>query len=294
MLFRSKQYTFLMMGAGNGGIEHMNSASISFKGDSLGNPNGYQGWLSYVSHEYFHHYNVKRIRPLALGPFDYDRENLTSMLWVSEGLTVYYQDIVMVRAGLTTRDQYLDKMARTIAGVENASGHRYQSTTESSLFAWGGSGIGGDRNTSVSYYSKGTALGALLDLKIRNESKNGKSLDDVMRALYRKYYQGKKRGFTDAEFQQECESAAGGPLAEVFEYASTTKDIDYPKYFAYAGLEIDVTAADGKGAYLGVNTRSQDGKLLVAGVSAGSPAQDRKSTRLNSSHIQKSRMPSSA
>jgi len=267
-----KHYTFLMMGTGNGGIEHSNSASIHFNGNSLLSTEGYQRWLSYVAHEYFHHYNVKRIRPLALGPFDYDRENMTTMLWVSEGLSVYYQDIVMVRAGLTTRDQYLEKIQGTIARVENATGHRYQSATEASLAAWGGSGIGGDRNTSVSYYDKGPALGVLLDLKIRHDSNNQRSLDDVMRVLYRRYYQEKKRGFTDAEFRLECETAAGGSLAEVFDYASTTRDIDYPKYFAYAGLEIDVAAKDGKGAYLGISTRSQSGKLFVEAVSAGSPA----------------------
>jgi len=268
-----KKYTFLMMGTGNGGIEHTNSASIQFNGNSLLSPDGYQRWLSYVAHEYFHHYNVKRIRPLALGPFDYDRENLTTMLWVSEGLSVYYQDIVMVRAGLTTPAQYLEKMQGTIARVENATGHRYQSATEASLSAWGGSGIGGDRNTSVSYYDKGPILGLLLDLKIRHESRNQKSLDDVMRVLYREYYQEKKRGFTDAEFRQECEMAAGGSLSETFEYVSTTKDIAYPKYFAYAGLEIDMTPKEGKGAYLGVNTHTQESRLFVAGVSAGSPAE---------------------
>jgi predicted metalloprotease with PDZ domain len=273
-----KHYTFLMIGQGNGGIEHTNSASIFFNGAGLTNANAYQGWLSYVSHEYFHNFNVKRIRPLALGPFDYDRENVTNMLWVSEGLSVYYQDLLMVRAGLTTPEQYLAKMTRTIAGVENASGHRYQSATESSLYTWSvysgtvpGQGV--DRNTTISYYDKGPALGVLLDLKIRDASHNKRSLDDAMRGLYRKYYQQKKRGFTDAEFQQECEAAAGGSLAEVFEYASTTKEIDYQKYFALAGLDIDVTPSDGKGAYLGLNVRMMDRKLGIASVLPGSPAE---------------------
>ncbi len=274
-----KHYTFLMIGQGNGGIEHTNSASIFFNGDSLTNANGYQNWLSYVTHEYFHNFNVKRIRPLALGPFDYDRENYTSMLWVSEGLSVYYQDLIMVRAGLTTPEQYLAKMTRTIAGVENASGHRYESATESSLYTWGV--YGGfpvmDRNVTISYYNKGPALGVLLDLKIRDASQNRRSLDDVMRALYRKYYRQKKRGFTDEEFQQECEAAAGQPLAEFFEYASTTKEIDYPKYFALAGLDIDVTPdvapGEGKGPYLGLNIRMMEGKLGIASVLAGSPAE---------------------
>jgi len=222
-------YTFLMIGTGNGGIEHTNSAACFFNGNSLGDENGYQRWLSYICHEYFHNFNVKRIRPVALGPFDYDTENLTNMLWVSEGLSVYYQDLVLVRAGLMTRDQYLEKMKTAITRFENASGHHYQSTTESSLYTWGTSGVGGDHNTTISYYDNGSMLGAMLDLKIRNESRNQKSLDDVMRALYRKYYLGKKRGFTDAEFRQECENAAGSPLTEVFAYVSTTQDVEYAK-----------------------------------------------------------------
>ena len=267
-----KHYTFLLIGTGNGGIEHANSAACFFNGNSLNDENGYQRWLSYICHEYFHHFNVKRIRPLALGPFDYDMENLTDMLWVSEGLSVYYQDLILVRAGLMTRDQYLEKMQNAITRFESGAGHHYQSATESSLYTWSGSALRGDRDTTISYYDNGAMLGAMLDLKIRNESRNQKSLDDVMRALYRKYYVGKKRGFTDAEFRAECESAAGGPLTEVFEYASTTRDVDYAKYFLYAGLEVSATMQEAPGAYLGVNTQTLDGKLVVSEITAGSPA----------------------
>lgn len=136
---------FLLMGKGNGGIEHGNSAAVSFNGDSLTMESGYARWLSYVAHEYFHNFNVKRIRPLALGPFDYDQENLTDMLWVSEGLSVYYEDLVLVRAGLLTSDQYLGQMAGAIAKFENAPGHRYQSAAEASLDTWGTAGIRVDR-----------------------------------------------------------------------------------------------------------------------------------------------------
>jgi len=288
-----KHYTFLLMGRGNGGIEHLNSASIQFDGKSLDTPAGYLRWLGYVSHEYFHNFNVKRIRPIALGPFNYDMENLTHMLWVSEGLSVYYENLVLVRAGLMTRDQYLDEMKRAIASFDNSPGHHYQSATESSWNTWNaGSGVGGDRNTSISYYDNGTMLGAMLDLKIRTESKNRKSLDDVMRALYRQYYLQKQRGFTDAEFRQECESAAGGDLAEVFSYADSTTDVDYGKYFQLAGLSLRSTADDAPGAYWGVNTHFQEAPpktaagggpfagrgapemmLMITSVTPGSPAE---------------------
>jgi predicted metalloprotease with PDZ domain len=254
-----RHYTFLMMGRGGGGIEHSNSSSNQFDGTRLSTPNGYLRWLSFICHEYFHNFNVKRIRPLALGPFDYDQENLTNMLWVSEGLSVYYQDLVLVRAGLMTKAQYLDKMATVIGSFDNASGHHYQSATESSWNTWSaGSGIGGDRNTTISYYNNGAMLGAMLDLKIRDGSQNRKSLDDVMRALYKKYYLDKKRGFTDAEFRQECESAAGGDMREVFEFAATTKEVNYGKYFALAGLKLDSTGAEAPGAYLGLDTHTQE------------------------------------
>ena len=266
-----RHYTFLLMGKGIGGIEHLNSASISFDGASVATVKGRRRWLSYVSHEYFHNFNVKRIRPLALGPFDYDAPNLTDMLWVSEGLTVYYEDIVLVRAGLDTRDQYLDEMSSALARFENGSGHRYQSATESSLTTWD-TPFGGGNRAMISYYNNGAMLGAMLDLKIRHESGNRASLDGAMRALYEKYAIEKNRGFTDAEFRAECESAAGADLGEVFDYAATTLEPDYAKYFAYAGLALRTTVEDAPGAWLGVNMQTADGRLVVASFSAGSPA----------------------
>jgi predicted metalloprotease with PDZ domain len=116
-----KRYAFLLIGAGNGGVEHLNSASIAFNGNSLNSETGYRTWLSYVAHEYFHNFNVKRIRPIALGPFDYDTENLTNMLWVSEGLSVYYEDVVVERAGLMTRAQFLERLQNSMGKFENAS-----------------------------------------------------------------------------------------------------------------------------------------------------------------------------
>lgn len=270
-----RHYTFLTMGAGGGGIEHLTSAAMMFNGDSLGDPAGYSRWLSFAAHEYFHTYNVKRIRPIVLGPFDYDRENYTHMLWVSEGFTVYYEDLILVRAGLMTRDQYFDRVRKNIQHYENSPGHLFQSASEASFDTWIKYMTRGENiaNTTISYYDKGAALGLLLDLKIRNESRNRKSLDDVMRALYQKYYKQKKRGFTDEEFREECESAAGMPLTEFFEYANTVKDIDYAKYFAYAGLDIDGKPVEQPGAFLGAATQLQDGIPVISSVEWDSPAQ---------------------
>ena len=233
-----RHYTFIMMGRGQGGLEHLNSMAVFSSIPNLDNPDSSASWLSFIAHEFFHSYNVKSIRPVALGPFDYDKENYTNMLWVSEGFTVYYQNMIINRAGFLPREKFLENLSSTIAKCENSPGHLLQSVTESSHNAWTQSFFGSENE--VSYYDKGDILGALLDLKIRYETKNEKTLDDVMRTLYQQYYKEKKRGFTDEEFQHVCESVAGCPLPEIFEYASTVKEIDYPKYFAYAGLDIEM------------------------------------------------------
>lgn len=269
-----RHYTFLAIGPGGGGLEHLNSTALTFNASGLTSPAGYKRWLSFVSHEYFHHYNVKRIRPITLGPFDYDRENYTNLLWVSEGISVYYEDVILNRAGLLSRDEVLERFQSSIARFENGSGHLFQSATESSFDTWMKffSRGGNTANTTISYYDKGAALGMLLDFKIRNETKNQKSLDDVMRTLYRKFYKEKKRGFTDQEFREVCESEAGGSLSEIFEYASTVKGIDYPRYFAYAGLDIDVQPRELAGAWFGAAAQDQNGNLMILNVEMDSPA----------------------
>ena len=246
-----KHYTFIIMGPGNGGLEHRNSTAVfSSARYTMDTKASYNAWLSFLAHEYFHLYNIKAIRPVALGPFNYDKENLTHMLWVSEGFTVYYEYAVLNRAGLLTRAEFLNSLTGDIAKFENIPGHQLQSATASSYDTWIQFFNRNENaaNTTISYYDKGCALGVLLDLKIRNETKNKKSLDDVMRALYKDFYQDKKRGFTDLEFRQACEKIAGTPLDEIFSYASTVKDIDYQKYFAYAGLQIDLNPLPGEGS----------------------------------------------
>jgi len=268
-----RHYTFLMMGRGGGGIEHSNSSANQFDGAARTTPAGYLRWLSFIAHEYFHNFNVKRIRPLALGPFDYDQENLTDLLWVSEGLSVYYQDLLLVRSGLMSREQYLEKLTTAIGTFETAPGRNYQSATESSLNTWNsGSGVAGDRNTTISYYNNGAMLGAMLELNIRTASGNRRSLDDVMRGLYRKYYLEQKRGFTGAEFRAECEAAAGTPLGEVFDYASTSREVDYARHFALAGLRLDMTPAPADGGYIGLHTSTREvppSELPLAGGGRG-------------------------
>jgi predicted metalloprotease with PDZ domain len=254
-----KHYTFLLMGSAAGGVEHLTSAAMYFDGNSLTTPDGYRRWLSFAAHEYFHTYNVKRIRPIALGPFDYDHENYTTMLWVSEGITSYYQDLIVRRAGLMTPEQYYKTLTDNIATYENNSGHQFQSLAESSIDTWH---RGDDAaNTTISYYDKGKAIGALLDFKIRSATQNRRSLDDVMRTLYKEYFQEKKRGFRDEEFREVCERVAGVPLPEIFDvYVATTKEVDYAKYFNLLGLKIDTELRGQPGPYLGADFGRGDGR----------------------------------
>lgn len=263
-----RHYTFLLMGTGGGGVEHLTSAAMYFNGDSLTTADGYRRWLSFAAHEYFHTFNVKRIRPIRLGPFDYDHENFTTMLWESEGFTSYYMDLIVRRAGLMTDEQYYKTLSDNIAAYENVPGHMFQSAAQSSIDTWNR----GDNsaNTTISYYNKGAAIAALLDFKIRSETNNRRSLDDVMRTLYKVYFQEKKRGFTDQEFRETCEQIAGVPLTEIFDvYVASTKDVDYEKYFGLMGLKIDTEPHAQPGAYLGAVFGGSGGTAAPPGAGRG-------------------------
>ena len=269
-----RHYTFIGIGPGAGGIEHLNSTTVSF---NLKNPNA-QSWLRtyfFLAHEYFHHYNVKRIRPIELGPFDYENGSRTKMLWVSEGLSVYYEYLIVKRAGLCNEDELLSAFRSNILAYEDKPGRLYQTLEQASYETWSDGPFGrtGDEvNKTISYYDKGPVVGMLLDFKIRHQTKNKNSLDDVMRSLYRQFYQKKKRGFTEAEFRAVCERIAGTSLADIFDYVSTTKELDYKKYLDYAGLDIDTTLKAIEGGWLGLTTRTRNDSVTVSSVDWESPA----------------------
>ncbi|MCK0179729.1 hypothetical protein MWU50_10530 [Flavobacteriaceae bacterium S0862] len=234
------EYTFIAIGPGNGGIEHLNNTTISFNGARLGTDAGMNKMMNFLAHEYFHHYNVKRIRPLEVGPFDYEKGSKTNLLWVSEGLSVYYEYIIVKRAGLINDRTLLQNFEKNINTFENNPDRKHQSLTQASYETWKDGPFGNrGKGTSISYYQKGPIVGLLFDFAIRNATENEKSLDDVMRYLYREYYKKKKRGFSDAEFQEACETIAGVSLKSLFEYVYTTKEIDYNKYLNFGGLQIE-------------------------------------------------------
>lgn len=232
-------YTFLGIGPGQGGIEHLNSAAVSFTGEELNDKAARQRTYSFLAHEYFHHYNVKRIRPVELGPFNYDAANRTRLLWVSEGFTVYYEYLVLQRAGLMSGADLLQALNGHIQSCEQRPGNRVQSVTVASYETWDDGPFGGDPAKTISCYEKGPVLAFLLDLRIRHATGNKQSLDDVMRALYRQYYLQLQRGFTPAEFRETCETIAGQPLADFFVYVETPAPVNYQQYLAYAGLTMN-------------------------------------------------------
>ena len=279
-----RDYTFLLMlhPTAGGGLEHLNSTALIMRRYNFRPEAAYDDFLSLVAHEYFHLWNVKRIRPDALGPFDYTGENYTRLLWVAEGVTSYYENILSRRAGVISDKEYLTTIANTIRGLQNTPGRLEQSIEEASFDAWI-KYYRPDENTlnsAISYYDKGAIVGLLLDLEIRRRSAGAKSLDDVMRYLYDEFAK-KNRNFTPEDFQRAAEMAAGASLDDFFRRSVRGREeLDYNTAFAAVGLQLQTTAAStadaskpaAPKAYFGANLRQDADRLVVTSVPAGTPA----------------------
>ncbi|MDI9858440.1 M61 family metallopeptidase [Flectobacillus roseus] len=268
-----KDYTFLIhnLAAGGGGLEHLNSTTCQTSRGVYENEKSYKGFLSLIAHEYFHLWNVKRIRPKALGPFDYENENYTHMLWYSEGGTSFYENYILRRAGIFSPEEYIKSYMDDVNTIENQPGNAIQSAAESSWDAW----IKyyrpneNSRNSTVSYYDKGAVLGGILNLAILSSTKGEKNLDDLMRYLYQNYYKKLGRGFTDEEFMKATDIVAGKDMSSFFKnYIFGTESIPYNVYLAPVGLKIVDTNADNTNAFLGADLRA--GK--ISSVRRDSPA----------------------
>jgi predicted metalloprotease with PDZ domain len=231
------RYVFLnAFRRGAGGLEHLNSSLLSSAPDPA-SATATLRWLEYVSHEFFHAINVKRLRPIELGPFDYDHVPRSPSLWISEGLTSYYGDLAVARAGVGTRDDFLASLSALIRNLQTSPGRLVQTLTQASLEVGSGqgSGIGGDRTTTVSYYEKGAIVGLLLDARIRRATGDARSLDDVMRLAFARY--GGERGFTPEQFQATAAEVAGTGLEDFFRRAlMTTEELDYREMLDWFGL----------------------------------------------------------
>lgn len=272
----NKHYTFIVHNyeRGGGGLEHLNSTVLGASRNQYANERGYNGFLDLVAHEYYHLWNVKRLRPVALGPFDYDNEVYTTNLWIAEGFTAYYENKLTHRAGFNDQLTFVNKLAGAVAAVENTPGSRVQSAAMASYDAWIKQYRPDENssNSSISYYSKGEVIGLLMDLAIANATKGAKSLDDVMKAMYLQC-KAQGKGYTDAEFKAMVEKVSGISFTSFWEkYVNGTEPVDYATYFGYAGVTVR-NENEGKGVpYLGVASRKVEGRMFITAVSRNSAA----------------------
>ena len=305
------RYKFLnVVSEASGGLEHDNSTLVMTSRWNFRDQEKYEDWLSLISHEFFHTWNVRRLRPANLATYDYEIENNTRSLWVSEGITSYYEDLILARAGLISQASYLKRLSKSIEKLQTNPGRNVQSLAESSFDTWikfyrpdENSG-----NSRVSYYVKGCIVGFLLDAKIREVTNNAKNLDDVMRVLYQRH--SGPKGFSETEFASIVSEVAGADMTGwLAQHVETADELDYQQATNWFGLhfspqdsasdksadadgsaeatEPDVQAAtDSKddddasktvpaktpSPWLGVTTSEGSGPLVITGVIAGSPA----------------------
>ena len=292
------RYVFfnLLVEAG-GGLEHKNSTVLMASRWATRTRSSYLGWLGLVSHEFFHTWNVKRLRPVELGPFDYETEILTKSLWLAEGVTSYYDLLLVRRAGLCTVAEYLGgnppgassesgESKNDIESLQETPGRLVQPVETASFDSW----IKYYRrdensvNTSISYYTKGAVAGFLIDAKIRQATDGAKSLDDAMRLAYSRY--SGEKGYTPNEFRATVSEVAGTDLAPFFvSLLESTDELDYTEALAWYGLrfkplgddadkdkdkEKEKTKKPAK-AWLGLSTSGTGGRLTVTTVKRETP-----------------------
>lgn len=281
-----ERYVFmtLAVGDGYGGLEHRASTALICRRDDLpakGKPemtDGYRTYLGLCSHEYFHTWHVKRIKPAAFAPYDLTRENYTPLLWLFEGFTSYYDDLMLVRAGLISQQEYFTLLGKTIGAVLSGSGRLRQSVAESSFDAW----IKYYRqdenaaNAIVSYYTKGSLIALAFDLSIRTQTRHRKSLDDVMRLLWQRYgrdfYAGRPTGIEETDVEALFVEATGADLKKLFRDAvNGTRELPLDALLTPFGIDL---AADTNGRLsLGARVRTTGNECTLASVFDAGAAQ---------------------
>jgi predicted metalloprotease with PDZ domain len=270
-----EKYLFLLhlSSSGYGGLEHKDCCTLNYPRLGFRDREKYNRFLQLVAHEFFHLWNVKRIRPKALETFDYERENYTTSLWFCEGATSYYDILIPLRAGIYNRQQFFKNLSQDLTRYLLTPGRNVQPLGESSFDAW----IKLYRreshsdNHQISYYLKGQWVSLLLDLIIREKHHNQKSLDDVLRILWHRY--GKNEiGFTAEELQTIIAEVADTELTDFFyRYLETTEELPFNKFFESFGLTIK-PITESTIPYLGLRVQSENGKEIIKFVEADSPA----------------------
>jgi predicted metalloprotease with PDZ domain len=261
-----------------GGLEHMNSTALQFCPMQLTNRKGYTNYLALIAHEYFHTWNIKRIRPKELGPFNYLKEATTKLLWLAEGLTSLMDELFIYRMGLITLDEYLEMQKDNLNRYYGISGKKFHSLDDSSFNAW----IKlyrpdeNTNNSSISYYLKGGIVFFALNFML---AKIGKSIDDLIHLLWKDYLQNPERGLSAEQVFKMVEDVGGSDIRQQFEImTSTTEDIDLETLSSSAGLrfEWDTTPAPWLGfeaEFIGdrvvIKSVTLDGPAFKAGLNAG-------------------------
>ncbi|MEY5133007.1 MAG: hypothetical protein RLZZ198_1011 [Bacteroidota bacterium] len=272
----NKRYVFIVHNVvgGDGGLEHCNSSVLSVDRWTYDGSN-YINFLNLVAHEYFHLWNVKRIRPIELGPFNYDQEVYTNYLWVMEGFTSYYDELILRRCGFYSQEEMAKKIQIAVNYVESSVGARVQPVAHASFDAWIKAYRPNENssNTTMTYYSRGMIIASVLDVMIIKHSNGKECLDHLMQDLYQTYYVAKKRGFTDAEFKACLTKHTGQDMTEFFlKYIDGTEVIPYSMYFLPLG--VDVSDIGGVKPVFGANVAEEGGKVIIKSIRANSSAED--------------------
>jgi predicted metalloprotease with PDZ domain len=275
----NSEYLFIVQHSnqGGGGLEHASSTTLQTRTTVYENEKSYRGLMGLVAHEYFHLWNVKRLRPFALGPFDYSRENYTYHLWFSEGLTSYYDNLLLARTRMMAEADYLQVLQ---GGFENVLGNRgdaVQSLAESSLESWIKFYLRNENsnNISSSYYRKGAMMGFVFDAAILQASGGKFGLDSLMKRMYEQYYLQHNRGFTDEELLESFRDFLGHEADTLFEqYIFGTKPVNFARYAAYAGLVLEDTNDRQTPAYFGTSWSKQSNRLVLSALREGSAGWD--------------------
>jgi predicted metalloprotease with PDZ domain len=265
----------LVLDQGGGGLEHKNSTMLMSTRFATRTRRAYVGWLGLVAHEYFHNWNVKRLRPIELGPFDYENEVYTKGLWVAEGFTDYYGGLLVMRAGLSTRDEYFDDLSGQIESVQTVPGRLTTPVGMASYDTWIKQYRPDENtpNTTINYYPKGAVIAFLLDAKIRRATNGAKTLDDAMRLAYQRFSGAK--GYTLDQFYQTMGEVAGADLKAWFATViDSTDELDYSEAMEWFGLRFKPVDTKDAKAWLGPATRNDSGRLIVTQVRRGTPSFD--------------------
>ncbi len=271
-----EKYLFLLhlSGSGYGGLEHKNCCTLNYPRLGFRDRDKYNRFMQLVAHEFFHLWNIKRIRPQALETFDYEQENYTSSLWFSEGTTSYYDILIPLRSGIYNRKKFLENLSKDLTRYLTIPGRNVQPLGESSFDAW----IklyrrdGYSNNNQISYYLKGQFVSLLLDLLIREKYHNQRSLDDVMLLMWQRF--GKKEiGFTPQQLQQTIEEIAEQDLSDFFyRYLETTAELPFDDYLKPFGLRVKPIQDKEPVPHLGLKVNTKNGSEVIEFVEANSPA----------------------